>query len=493
MTVISAKTGASGVVNQTTRHKNNNKGQPEKNRSALDERLLFEKLVDNARSSEKGHKGFALWGCLITAVFYMTPALGTFTPTDVVAILVPYFLWTAFQNRLLSAFNRGRNDSLPLRTWYSWFVFSQVFVGAVWVYATWYFWIPGNFANNTFLVVLALGFAVVNAIQHSTLRGLYLSSALLPLAGVWLLYLIYGGELKNVFLVMTPIYGAWLVFLTDDLSKRLSATIQIQLENRLLAKRLDRANRKAVIRQRDAELANKAKSTFLATMSHELRTPLNAIIGFSDILQSPAGAMLDEEKKEDYARSINESGKHLLSIIGDILDLAKIESGRMELDTGPLCPVETLESNLRILKNQFDEKRISIQINAPEGISPIEADERAIKQIYFNILSNAIKYCPNGGNIQIDFKENDKFVSVGIKDDGEGIPKAALANIFRAFQRVDNGYKNATEGTGLGLSVVKGLIDLHGGHIRLMSEVNVGTTVIMNFPKAVRATSANVA
>jgi signal transduction histidine kinase len=222
---------------------------------------------------------------------------------------------------------------------------------------------------------------------------------------------------------------------------------------------------------RSTEAANRAKSEFLASMSHELRTPLNAIIGFSQVLLKQFFGKLNE-KQAQYITDVLESGEHLLSLINDILDLAKIESGKLELDLTDVNLKDLLESSMVMIKEKSLVHGIKLQCDVTEDLAglTITADERRLKQVMFNLLSNAAKFTPDGGKISIHgIKENDS-VTVTVTDTGIGIAPADQTRIFEEFYQIRGGMKGKTPGTGLGLSVTKNIIDLHGGRIWVESE-----------------------
>jgi signal transduction histidine kinase len=261
-------------------------------------------------------------------------------------------------------------------------------------------------------------------------------------------------------------------FLTECLSpfemtqrgfKEANASLRAEIVER---KRME----KILIQLREEALSvSKAKSDFLANMSHELRTPLNAIIGFSEVLFDQKFGPLNERQK-DYLGDILESGKHLLSLINDILDLAKVESGKIELVFSNFSLREILEHSLNLIKEKALKHNIELSLDITEEVGYIRADERKFKQIVFNLLSNAVKFTPDGGKAGIQAKMINSEVEVAVWDTGIGISREDQAKLFKDFAQLETGLTKKYEGTGLGLSLTKKLVELHKGKIWVESE-----------------------
>ena len=229
----------------------------------------------------------------------------------------------------------------------------------------------------------------------------------------------------------------------------------------------------------ELETASRHKSDFLATMSHELRTPLNAIIGFSEVLQEQMFGELNERQLA-YVDDVLEAGKHLLSLINDVLDLAKIEAGRMELELSQVAIPEVLESAVSMHSERASRGGIELALlTAPEEIT-VSADERRVRQVVFNLLSNAIKFTPRGGRIDVVARLDDGEVEIAVADTGPGISAAELETIFEEFEQSSDGKQ--AEGTGLGLPLSRKLAELHGGRLWVESEVDRGSTFRLTLP-----------
>ncbi len=233
----------------------------------------------------------------------------------------------------------------------------------------------------------------------------------------------------------------------------------------------------------EAEAANRAKSEFLAVMSHELRTPLNAILGFSEMLAQQMMGPLGSPKYKEYAADIHDSGAHLLAIINDILDLAKAESGKLELFEKTFEFSGVVESTLKMCAQKAHENNIKIEFTPDRSGLEVYADERLIRQVALNLISNAVKFTPVGGRVTIDIRvSRETGATLVVKDTGIGIAAKDLDRVLRPFEQVESALSRRHGGTGLGLPYSKKVIEIHGGALKLASQVNSGTTVRVDLP-----------
>jgi len=267
--------------------------------------------------------------------------------------------------------------------------------------------------------------------------------------------------------------------------RRLMATIGDLSASRITLERqkaeLSVANSNYQAEKERAEAANRAKSEFLANMSHELRTPLNAILGFSEILQNQMFGPLGSEKYHEYSRDIHESGKHLLNVINDILDMSKIEAGHMRISRERIDLAPLIEETLRFTAIPAEQKNILVVQQVSSGLTMF-ADRRAMKQVLLNLLSNAVKFTNEGGRISLRARKVRGAVTLTIADSGIGIPKDALQKIGYPFEQVQSQYAKSKGGSGLGLAISRSLTRLHGGTIKIHSAENVGTIISVRIP-----------
>lgn len=232
----------------------------------------------------------------------------------------------------------------------------------------------------------------------------------------------------------------------------------------------------------NAERANQAKSEFLATMSHEFRTPLNAILGFSEVLQMQTFGPLGSDNYVEYATDIHDSGKHMLSLINDILDIAAIEAKKRRMVMEPLNVANVLMDCIRTFDYQLDESDVTLSLQCAEDLPALLADERSLFQIVLNLISNAIKHTKPVGEIVVSAAIDADMMVIAVSDTGIGIPADKLPTIFEPFSQVGDNSHVTEQGTGLGLSIVRSLADAHGGSAKIESEEGKGTTVTVSIP-----------
>jgi len=232
-----------------------------------------------------------------------------------------------------------------------------------------------------------------------------------------------------------------------------------------------------------AEAANRSKSEFLANMSHELRTPLNAIIGFSEVMEQEFFGPIGTHKYIDYARDIHRSGQYLLDVISDILDMSKIEAGRVQIEIEPCKALSIVEDTLRIVGPKAQEGGVHVDVDVDAELDAV-VDKRAMKQVLINLIANAIKFTPEGGTVGISATRADGELTIAISDTGIGIPPEHIDKLGRPFEQVENQFTKTKNGSGLGLAISRSLVELHGGSLTIGSAPHRGTTVTLVIPQA---------
>jgi two-component system cell cycle sensor histidine kinase PleC len=321
-----------------------------------------------------------------------------------------------------------------------------------------------------------------------------LASTLLPAAAagtvpvtaaLTVLFILRGGLLFPALAVMAVAAQFFFLILASRLNSATKTMLEFRAEKDLLIAELGTAKSISDESRRRAEEANLAKSRFLATMSHELRTPLNAILGFSEIIKGEILGPIGNAHYKDYVTDIHTSGQHLLNLINEILDLSRIEAGRYELHEEPVNLVYVVEECQHLMQLRAKAKNITIADAYTRNLPRLWADERAVRQITLNLLTNAIKFTPSGGEIaiKVDWAEGGgQYLS--IRDNGPGIPEEEIPIVLSAFGQGSIAIKSAERGAGLGLPIVQALMQMHDGTFELKSKLREGTEVIATFPQS---------
>ncbi len=394
---------------------------------------------------------------------------------------------TWFAGRCLDGYRAGiqaHSSAETLWRWFPRFAGVQLLLGSGWGLLPWMLWDPSSGANHVFLwacVICAMASVIVNRANHWEM----LVACLTPLVVLSSLrFATSGAVLDAALAVMLPGCAALLFFDGRRMARQLDQDSRLRFEVEDLAHEIEEARDEALRKRFEAEAANASKTAFLAHMSHELRTPLNAILGFSEIIAEQHFGPEGVNRYAEYAADIHASGKHLLSLINDLLDIAKIEAGKMELAPQLLEPEATFEAALRITRLKARERKQKLTIEVDPSAPALFADARGLKQILINLVSNAVKFTPIGGTIQVKgSRAADGGFQIAVEDNGPGIPPDRLATIFRPFSSVDNRY-GRQEGTGLGLALVRNLAELHGGHVWIESGAGRGCSAYVVLPSA---------
>lgn len=359
----------------------------------------------------------------------------------------------------------------------------QALFSGVWGAIVFLCWLPGNFVNQLFIVML-MALVSYSVVFARSVHLHLLTVALVVQGGMTLLRLVTAnGALAHLMAPMILAYASYLWIMGRASHHQLGTMIAARFANEDLAAALRVARDDALHKRYEAETANASKTAFLANMSHELRTPLNAILGFSEIIAHQSMGPDQLDRYSDYAKDIHASGAHLLSLINDMLDVAKIESGRMEIEPRWVDPRDIVDGVVRLMGPRALQKRQTLETEGMSAAPLVMADERAFRQMLLNLLSNAIKFTPEGGHIVISCAGlSQGGLEVSVADNGPGIPEEKLAQVLEPFSQIDNRFDREAGGTGLGLALADGLVRLHGGKIALKNNQGGGLTVTLYFP-----------
>ncbi len=361
----------------------------------------------------------------------------------------------------------------------------QLQLGFTWGATTWLLWVQGNATNNVFVALAMTSMLWASTVTRAAHKRLY-AIGFVSMAGFYWLRLVTGGSpVAHLLAVLLIVWLVYIVSMGTSIRRNVIEMLQNRFANEDMAKELGEARDEAQYKRREAEDANRSKTAFLANMSHELRTPLNAILGFSDMIANQALGQDVPLRYRDYAKDINDSGSHLLSLINDLLDVAKIESGHMEINPRILDLPDAIAVAKRLIAPKLAAKSQTLATTLDPVLPSLFADERAFRQIVLNLLSNANKFTPEGGRIALTCATAPEGgVLICVEDNGIGIPAAKLGTIFQPFAQADNRYDRASGGTGLGLALVWGLSALHGGRAWIESVEGEGTRACVYFPLA---------
>jgi two-component system, cell cycle sensor histidine kinase PleC len=379
-------------------------------------------------------------------------------------------------------FKRER-DTTEQREWIGMIAASELMQGVFWVVPLFFFWPEAASSQGAFLfaavmAVCAVRFMVVNNFMPVLISGTGIMTIGVALRCITQHDPVYI-SLAGIFITVEVFF----LFIARQLQSTARDMIIFRNQKDILIAELHQARDGAEQEKQNAQKANLAKTAFLANMSHELRTPLNAILGFSEILQRELFGPITNNTYRGYAGDINSSGRYLLGLINDILDISRIEAGRREIYEEPVNLAVPLTHAKHLLEINAAQKNISVEMVLDQNLPKILGDERAIQQIAINLLTNAVKFTPRNGKVAIRAKRrSDGAVQMTVEDNGPGIPFEEQELALSAFTRGRSATTKAVEGAGLGLSIVRGIMELHGGQVSIQSATGQGTTVICVFP-----------
>ncbi len=373
------------------------------------------------------------------------------------------------------SFTRRRpKDAAP---WGWRFAVSAAVSGVLWGAAAVLFYVPEDPALQVFLIITVGGIGIGSlAVLTSYLPAFYafFVPVMVPLAAM---FFWQGGEFAPVLGTMVAALGGASVVLAHVLNRMQTRALALRYENRGLIGTLGDA-------AEAAHSADMAKSAFLASIGHELRTPLNAILGFSEILKDEMFGDMGHPQYRDYARLVHSSAEHLLSIINEILDIAKAEGGKLELEEQTVDPGRVIAICVSLIAARAGAKAPQVNIDIPPGLPRLRADPRRLKQILLNLVSNAVKFTPESGRIDIAAKmERGGGMAITVRDTGAGMTAGDIRRATQLFAQNDAELARKFAGAGVGLPLTKALVELHGGSLEIESRTGAGTLVTVRFPK----------
>lgn len=420
----------------------------------------------------------------------MIVALGVAAVSLIWARMIDVAVWLVMisASQTLSYLSARKLAGMPqahvnIRLWRRRFVTTEICHGMSWATLSLLFLeAPDTNAQIFVLFALMLSAALTSLVSASVPRAVYAGLAPTTCAVLFCVNPVWEAQAWPLALVAGS-SQFFFIILAQRLHAANRSSLSFRLEKDMLIAELEQAKANSDEARRRAEEANLAKSRFLATMSHELRTPLNAILGFSEVMKNEIFGRHGVPAYRDYAQDIHSSGQHLLMLINEILDLSRVEAGRYELREAPLALSHAIDESLRLLIMRAEKRGVAIHQQIEATLPRIWADERALQQILLNLLTNAIKFTPRGGSITIKCgwtQSGGQYVS--IRDTGPGIPPHEIPLVLSSFGRGSLAQTNADEGSGLGLPIVKGLVELHDGVFQLESELGGGTDATVIFP-----------
>lgn len=386
---------------------------------------------------------------------------------------------------LCRQFQKQPRSEVDIEQWRRNIVAAEFLYGVTWASVA-FIEFPANSQSAYFFLFAAL--IVVTAIRilfAATVLPI-LHAGTVPITSALVIRFVLTGEPYYWIMAAVAVgIHLYFVFLVKELQANVISMLDYRADKERLIFELEQAKAASDDARRRAEAANMAKSKFLANMSHELRTPLNAILGFSEVMKGEMLGQMQNDTYKSYASDIHASGQHLLKLINDILDLSRIEAGRYDLREEAVDLHELAAESHRLLQLKADAKHIVVRERFRAGVPPIWADKRAVHQICLNLLSNALKFTPANGSVVLRTgvtRKGEPYLAVA--DSGPGIPEAEIPQVLASFGQGSLALEMSEGGTGLGLPIVKGLVEIHGGRFELRSKVGKGTEAIVIFPEA---------
>ena len=386
---------------------------------------------------------------------------------------------------LCRRFRAKQHESFDAKRWTAIFVAAETAFGLSWALLILFLFTDGREGASVITFALLLIGIAANTVSTRSLPSATLVSTAPATLAVTIALLTVGQPIAYAMSAIAIGAQVFFFFLARRLNAAAIQTLKHQSEKDSLILELEEARNMSDEARSQAERANIAKSSFLATMSHELRTPLNAIIGFSEVLQSELLGPHQVPQYKEYAGDIHASGQHLLNLINELLDLSRIEAGKYELNEEAISLIDIAEDCRRMLEIRAKAKGIELNARYGENLVKLWGDERAVRQVVLNLLSNAIKFTPQSGKVVLVVdRTEDGGQYISVRDTGPGIPEDEIETVLTSFGQGSLAQKTAEQGAGLGLPIVQRIMELHQGRFDLFSKLRFGTEVIATFPRA---------
>jgi two-component system cell cycle sensor histidine kinase PleC len=405
-------------------------------------------------------------------------------PTQLLLWLATVFISKGILISLCRQFLKAPREDAKAPVWRAKITAAEFLYGVSWAGVAFISAGSEGEAAHTFVFATLLVVISMRMLFASTVMPIVYAGTLPMTAAIVLRFALLDNPFYWAMAAMAVGVHIYFIWLMNGMNSTVTAMLEFRAEKDALIAELEQAKSISDDARLRAEEANHAKSRFLATMSHELRTPLNAILGFSEIMRSEILGPHENPTYKEYANDIHQSGQHLLNLINEILDISRIEAGRYELHEAPVALANVAEDCQRLMRLRAENKGLRIVEQFEADLPQLWADERALRQICLNLMSNAIKFTPAGGTVTLTIGRSPaggQFLSV--KDTGPGIPEHEIPRVLKSFGQGSLAHHTAEGGTGLGLPITKGLTELHDGGFELKSKLRHGTDVIVTFPR----------
>jgi two-component system cell cycle sensor histidine kinase PleC len=431
------------------------------------------------------NEGVAALTVPILAIVVAVTMLSWADPRQLLLWLATIFISEGILLALCRRFRMEPRETVDLRQWRRNLAAAEFLYGVCWAAVAFTEFTRQSEAAYFFLFAALTVVTAIRMLFAASVMTILHAGTIPVTSALALRFLMTGDPFYWIMAVVAVGIHFYFVFLVRTLHRTVLSMLDYRAEKDRLIEELGKAKTASDEARMKAEAANLAKSKFLANMSHELRTPLNAILGFSEMMKDEIMGPIGSATYKSYAADIHESGNHLLKVINEILDLSRIEAGRYELSETALDVKEVVQESLRILRLDAQAKGLRLITDFKPDMPPVFADERALRQICLNLISNAIKFTPDQGIVAVRtgiLAAGEAFLSV--RDNGPGIPEDEIPRVLSAFGQGSLGAKLHGCGTGLGLPIVAGLAELHGGRFELNSKLGAGTEAALILPKS---------